>query len=148
MLTAIVDNLGVGKVEHRSMPHWDDFWSHGELPWEVAKYFIITRRPDISVCSAYAQGHGDPDLLNPDGTYHWGHLDHRLTTHELMDWWWKAMEHLARLPDAHWFSYEAIVADPEQQIRNIASILNVPYVPPPFKIGDANAKWLKGEQQS
>lgn len=144
MLTDIVSSWGVD-AEHRSMPQWEKFWTHEDE--EADRYVVITRRPDISVLSAYEQGHGNPGLPpDDDGVRRWTHLERRMTVQELGGWWWMAMERLALLPNAHWLSYEALVAHPTQQLMAVAEFLGIePPVFPmmtPFDIKDGNEKWL------
>ena len=124
------------------MPHWDQFWEPEDLGFTVSRYVIIVRRPDISTRSAHNQGHGNPSLVGSDGTLHWAHFDHRVTVEELGEWWWKAMDKLAALPDAHWVSYEALVSNPERQLRNLAKALGSTTHKIPFEITDGNEKWL------
>lgn len=136
LLTKIVSAWGF-EAEHRSMPQWDRFWRGSPLE----RYIVIVRRADISVRSAYAQGHGDPELIGTDGGRYWAHLDHRMTHEELDAWWWKAMDRLAWLPDAYWLSYEALVTAPKVQLTALAVHLESETAEIPFEIYDGNEKW-------
>jgi hypothetical protein len=126
-------------VKHHSMPHWDTFWDEHRFPYDT-RYVVITRRFDITIESAYSQGHGNPEVAA------WAHMDHRLTKDELRSWWDTAMRNLAGLPDAYWMSYEALVANTEQQCRNLADWLKVPdrvWVDADIpEVYDGNDKWL------
>lgn len=136
MLASIVKSWGIDSA-HLSMPQWDTFWTPGDLDVVPDKYVIIVRRPDISVMSAFAQGHGNPALGG-----HWKDYDHRMSPAELDDWWWRAMEALAKLSPALWVSYEALVAEPFVQLRMIADFVGSENCNPPFTIKDGNKKWL------
>jgi hypothetical protein len=139
LLTNIVGKLVVDEpVVHRSMPQWTVFWDYADDP-EGTRYVIILRRPDISVRSAHKQGHGDPEKRG------WRHLDHRMTQVELNAWWVKAIIRLSHIPNAGWFSYEALIADPFVQVGSIAHWLGVPCPPDILsripRIEDRNAKY-------
>lgn len=137
MLTKIVQSWGVD-AEHRSMPHWDYFWSTMDPAFIARRYVIITRRPDISIRSAYRQGHGNPALGGV-----WAKYDHRLTLQELHEWWKSAIGLLAQLQPAYWTSYEAWVADPQIQAALLADWLKIEGPAGlPFTIRDENEKWL------
>ena len=136
MLTKVVQSWGVD-AEHRSMPHWDYFWSTMDPDFIANRYVVITRRPDISIRSAYKQGHGNPALGGV-----WAKYDHRLTLHELHQWWKSAMLRLSVLPNAYWTSYEAWVAAPQVQAYALSDWLGINETDLPFTIRDENEKWL------
>lgn len=133
MMADILIGWGL-EAEHRSMPQWQDFWKWQDFPAD-ARFVIITRRPDFSVRSAWHSGHGNPSL------YGWSGLDHRMDEGELMTWWWKALDILADFPRAWWLSYEAIVANPKQQLSNLAHWLGLEAGQRMPIIFDANEKW-------
>lgn len=141
MLTKVVRSWGL-KAVHRSMPHWDRFWTPDDLDFPVDKFVIIVRRPDFSVKSAYQQGHGDPRLKG------WGHLGHRMTEEELEQWWWQAIDHLAALPNAHWVFYAALVSNPEVQLRALAKALGSETHETSVQIRNENEKWRVARQRS
>ena len=132
MAGIVRDDWGLDAV-HRSMPHWETWWDWRDFPADT-RFVIIVRRPDFSVQSAYRSGHGNP------GLHGWKHRKHRAEKRELMEWWWKAIGLLAGFPRAWWLSYEALVAEPRQQLENLAGWLGVKPVLK-RKIHDANERW-------
>ena len=138
LLTRVVTALCPDdEVKHRSMPHWDRFWSVGEeFPGRQPVFLIITRRADYSIKSAYREGHGNPEVAG------WEHYQRRLTKRDLEEWWWKAMGYLSLLPNSFWLSYEAMVTGYTAQTKNIAHWLGVEWrwenLP---DIYDGNEKW-------
>jgi hypothetical protein len=140
VLTDIVKALcPEDEVLHHSMPHWDKFWDEHDFPIGT-RYVVITRRHDFTIESAYRQGHGNPAQIG------WSHLDHRMTKADLSQWWDTAMHNLSGLPNAYWMSYEALIANTEQQCRNLADWLAVPdrvWVDASLpEVYDGNEKWL------
>lgn len=127
----ISEGLGLKSV-HRSYPHWDKFWHWTDYPADM-KWVVIHRRPDVAIAAAHKAGH--PGIRRNI------RRDPPATLDEIMDWWDRWMKMAASIPDAYWLSYEALVADPDTQIGNLARHLGGE-VKRWIQIRDENAKWL------
>lgn len=104
---------------------WD--WEEVAAAWEEkhgtpTRFVISFRRPDITGLSAVSR-----------------HLVRDLAEHRSE--WVRAVSLLAEIPGAYWFSYDALIADPQKAIAALAQWLGVEagYV---LNIRDENAKWL------
>ena len=121
--------LGVREAIHLSVPHGGVWWDWEEHISAGARFVIIQRRPDITTLAIVAR--------------------HPVTVSGLDEArrnWHAAIAMLARLPRATWLSYEAFVADPKRQARNVGRWLASQGVPIEYgtmpEIVDANARWL------
>lgn len=104
------------------MPHGipRKWWDWRDFP--KARFVIITRRPDVAGLSV-VQRRFTSDLM----THHFE--------------WFEAIRLLSSIPDAHWVSYEALVADPQTQVDTLADWIGCPRRPLRTKVIDQNAKW-------
>ena len=94
------------QVRHLSMPFGDEWWSEHDVVGERA--IIIVRRPDTTAQCAFHQGCTG-------------------SIPEAAEEWPRAIAALARIPDAYWLSYEAMVGDARQQLINVMRWLGVPF---------------------
>jgi hypothetical protein len=129
----VQQDLGVQNAIHRSYPHWDDLWSWRNFPTGT-KFIIIWRRPDVAIPGAVAAMH--PGLK--EGI----RRDPPADREEVLGWYLEWLKVAASIPDAYWLTYEALVADPQTQIDNLARWLGVARIRVTRQIRDENRKWL------
>lgn len=131
LATVLRERFGVEPV-HRPMPEHDVWWDYRDDP-PGTRYVVIIRRPDVTQLAILGQ------LALWEGTpvralrHDW---------HEAREWWHRAVETLAGIPDAWWVSYEALVADVGAQADNLGRWLGLDPTGPVPEARDENAKWL------
>lgn len=114
LLHAIVQtDMGL-EAEHRSYPHWDQFWTPDEFPPDTT-WIVIKRKPKYALQSALAAGH--PGL--PDGS--------RLFASQqtIKSWYADWLEVSKTLPDPYWVVYEELIRSPVKTIDDLAAYLHV-----------------------
>jgi len=92
------------EVRHLSMPLGDRWWDDRDVDGD--RVIVITRRPDVQNICAFRQGCTSSPA-------------------EAAEEWPRAIAALARIPDAYWVSYEALVANPKQQLLNVCRWLGI-----------------------
>ena len=112
------------EVYHMAMPAEGLWWSWRDFD-DASRFVVIQRRPDATVKSALAANH--PTLPETAAGMH--------------AMWLRSIECLAAIPNAYWLSYEALVANPRQQVDNLGAWLGMKWSGP-LGIYDANAKWV------
>lgn len=122
---------------HLSYPHWEELWDWRSYPNDI-KWVIINRRPDIAVRAAFESGH--PGVRPPPPNIR---RNPQASIGELKGWYEASIRMFATIPGAYWMSYEALVADPDTQIGNLARWLHIGSWKT-RQIRDENAKWLHG----
>jgi len=110
-------------VRHLSLPLGEWWWTAEDVKGEIP--IVITRRPDCQSFSAWRQG----------CTY---------TQEQAISEWPQAIATLASIPGAYWVLYEALVADAQLQLTNIAAHIGVPFDRALLKRGDDWWPWLDG----
>lgn len=105
------------EVRHFSLPLGDWWWGPEDVEGEVP--VIITRRPDYQNIAAWKQ--------QCTGSV-------RQSAEE----WPRAIDILARIPDAYWVLYEAMVANAAFQFQNLCRHLGIDYDERLLRQGD---KW-------
>lgn len=108
-------------VIHRSLPHGDEWWDW-RLATRADEAVVVLRRPDVRALSAIKATHVRT-LAEAESEYS------------------RAIADLARIPDAVWISYEALVADPDTQIATLGRRLGLE-LRAPERIEDRNAPWI------
>ena len=127
----IRDDFGLPAI-HRSYPHWEKFWDWRDYP--VVTWVVITRRFDVVIESALAQGH--PGIRKEV------RREPSASREEIESWYQRWLEMSASMPGAYRISYEALVADPYTQTMDLARHLKANSRYRYRQIRDENAKWL------
>ena len=121
--------LGITEAIHLSVPNGGEWWHWEEVSNKGGLFIVITRRPDVTALSLVGR-----------------HPMSVTSYQEARSNWETAIRMLAMLPRAYWITYEAFLADPERQARNIAAWLKSHKISITLgtmpEIIDNNAKWL------
>jgi hypothetical protein len=112
-----------GLSENDAWWNWEEVaaaWE--EITGEPTRFVVSFRRPDITGRSAVAR-----------------RLVRSLSEHRKE--WARAIAMLLEIPDAYWVSYDALIADPQGTVADLAEWIGVPFTEVKG-IRNENAKWL------